>query len=56
MLYFSKNKLSNKTNEASSLNRQLDLALNDANLKEQQLKDKLNSKVAQQFNNLILFG
>ena len=40
-----KNKLSLKTNEASSFSRQLDLALSDASLKEQQIKEKYATKV-----------
>jgi hypothetical protein len=34
-----------KTNEASSLSRQLDLAINEAKTKEDHIKDKYVSKV-----------
>ena len=40
-----KSKLALKTNEASSFSRQLDMAISDNKIKEQQLKDKLVSKV-----------
>ena len=42
---FYQNKLAIKTNDASSASRQLELAISDFNLKEQQLKDKYSSKV-----------
>ena len=55
-----KNKLSAKTNEASSFSRQLDLALSDANLKEHQIKDKFTIKVSitgfSQFRKLHIFN
>jgi hypothetical protein len=40
-----KNRLTNKTNEATSLSRQLELALNDSKSKEEHIKDKYASKV-----------
>lgn len=44
-IIYLKNKLGIKTNEASSFSRQLDLALSDANIKEQQIKQQYASKV-----------
>ena len=44
-IIFFKNKLAIKTNEASSFSRQLDLALSDASVKEQQIKQQYAFKV-----------
>jgi hypothetical protein len=40
-----KGKLSIESNKAASYSRQLDLALNDAKAKEQQLREKFSSNV-----------
>lgn len=48
-----KGKLSIESNKAASYSRQLDLALNDARAKEQQLREKFNSNVIYWIKHLI---